>query len=65
MWIRRWHPGHEMLEDLADGGVADGLSGRVERHVESCGECQREVAMIQDARAGLENIAHLRARLGG
>jgi anti-sigma factor RsiW len=65
MVLRRWHPDLETLHDLVEGAVADGLRGRVERHVESCGECQREVGMRQDARTGLENIARLRARLRG
>jgi hypothetical protein len=66
MLPRRRHPDLETLQEVADGVVAaDGLRGRVERHLERCGECRHAVGMRQDARKGLENIARLRARLGG
>ena len=65
MLLRRWHPEMETLQEVVDGVVQAGLRTRVERHLESCGECWHEVRMRPDARTGLENIARLRARFGG
>ena len=65
MLFRRWHPDMETLREVVDGVVRDGLRGRVERHLEECGECRREVGMRLDARTGLENIVRLSTRLGG
>lgn len=65
MLPRRWHPDEATLQEVADGAIADSLRGRIERHLERCGECRGIVGTRHDARTGLENIARLRARLGG
>ena len=56
MWIRR-HPGHQTLSLYVDGQLSAERRNRVDRHLETCLRCQREISFMNEVQRGLHRIA--------
>lgn len=65
LFAERQHPRGVEMGELLDGVVSNARRGRIQKHLDRCEECRRELGMRRDARKGLSDIARLRARLGG